>query len=526
MRVLAPWETAWPAGVGLLLLILGLWGCRDALRLRALGPLSLGAGLLGLALRLWGVPALSRHVYDGHEAEYWDLFTGVRALSRGGTVLYPSMQWLWAGLGAVLPHHPAVPVLLMALVGVASALGVGEAVGRLFGARAGWAALAVVLLHPAHVAWSSSAYNVILPFGMGALALLLAVELAQRHRPPLALGLALGAASMLCVATRMDAAPVLGAAGGVLVAFWPSPGMLRPRLRALVPAVVGLLVLIPAVIPLVYPGELPGAGERALSFCVNRAWAWPYGPLGEPVGAALFAGLALLALRQRPLLVGLLLAGAVGAHLGLSTFDDLGERHALVVLPVVALVAGLGALGRLGAALLGGLLLVFGAGLLDLRGRFYGSEEAFAEVLTGAPFGDLPRIGVAEAKGGCGWVNEHPALAADPPLSHFNLLDPVEADKSRGEGACLRYCLDVQEWRWSSRAVRDRAARLEHLYALAPLAVVEVPDLGYSCLLYEVGPRRCCAADGGAGVGGALILPPSADVLDERGAAPADPLLP
>ena len=43
--------------------------------------------MIALAVLAFGVrpagPALDVHTYDGHEAEYWDLFPGMRA-ARGG----------------------------------------------------------------------------------------------------------------------------------------------------------------------------------------------------------------------------------------------------------------------------------------------------------------------------------------------------------------------------------------------------------------------------------------------------------
>ena len=78
--------------------------------------------------------------------------------------------------------------------------------------------------------------------------------------------------------------------------------------------------------------------------------------------------------------------------------------------------------------------------------------------------------------------------------SHFNVLDAAEAEALRGEGGCLRWCADVQDWRWSSRGVADRARRMHRLYELTPVAVVSEPASGYACLVWEVGPRRCCGA--------------------------------
>ena len=69
-------------------------------------------------------------------------------------------------------------------------------------------------------------------------------------------------------------------------------------------------------------------------------------------------------------------------------------------------------------------------------------------------------------------------------------LDPAEEAALRGPSGCLAWCLDVQDWRWSSRGVRDRAIRLARLFPLEPAAVVIDPTSGYSCLMARLGARR------------------------------------
>ncbi|MEC8423244.1 MAG: hypothetical protein VX000_05665, partial [Myxococcota bacterium] len=123
MRIWEPWETAWPAGAALVLCALAVasGGWRWVRIDRRDRAVAVGLLLVALIVRLLVVPAWTMHTYDGHEAEYFDLFRGVRAPTRGGTVLYPAMQWLWWGLGRLLPPWPRLPMVLMACVG---ALGV------------------------------------------------------------------------------------------------------------------------------------------------------------------------------------------------------------------------------------------------------------------------------------------------------------------------------------------------------------------------------------------------------------------
>ncbi len=540
MRIWEPWETAWPAGAALLVVAvaLGAGAWRHVEVHRRERGLAAAVLVVALVVRFFVVPAWTRHAYDGHEAEYWDLFRGARVPNRGGTVLYPSMQWLWWGLGRVLPAWPRLPVVLSAGVGSVGALLVGGMVRRLVAPWAGWVAAGLVALHPAHAAWSSSAYNVVLPQVFGAGVLWCGAVLATRRRAPRAVAWLGAGLFALTVATRLDAALVcVPAAMLVLLVAAPELGVgpwLRDR-AALLPALaVGLALAGLAAWPLVFPGEVPGAGERALSFSVNVGWLAPYLPRLAGGWLLLAAAGALLAGTRWPAATAALGVGAVLNHLALATFDDLGDRHALTALPAITFAVAAGA-ARLRArwrvaggavAVVGGALLV--AGLVDLRPRFYGAEEAYADRLATGPWADLPRWTAERARaedgGACGWVAEDPRVAGDPVASHFNLLVPEEAAALRGPTGCLRWCADVQDWRWSSRGVRDRARRVAHLYAVTPRAVVTEPDSGYACLVLDVGRRRCCGADADPGGNGAPLSGVGSPEEDERAARPHPPL--
>lgn len=524
MKVWQPWETAWPAGLlalglglALVALVVEGWRSRGAQRSAAAVAVPGGLFVLALVVRLVGIPALSAHVYDGHEAEYWDIFRGVREVGRGGTVLYPSMQWLWWGLGRVLPHHPGVPVGLMAAVGAGAAALVGSTAQRLGGVAAGLLAGLVVALHPVHAAWSSSAYNVILPAGLGCLSLWATTVVCLERRPSwLRAGVAVLAAG-LAVLLRLETVllgPVLLALPAVLTPAGMARVRALRRLWPVVPLLAGVgLVVGAGVWPLVVPGEVPGAGERALSFCINWSWLAPFWPLDGLAGLALIA-LAGLTTWRRPGLGGAAVVGVVWLHLVLASFDDYADRHALMALPLLAMLAGLAAEPGgsgwrtvLGRGLVLGVLVVELVGLVEMRARFYAEEDRFIEHLEErAEAEGLPLVTLAEARRGggtaCAWVNEDGRAQAERPLSHFNLIDPDEVAALRAAHGCIRWCQDVQDWRWSSRGVRDRAWRTRDLYSLRPVAVVTEQALGYGCLVVELGARRRCGCTGAEGSGG------------------------
>jgi hypothetical protein len=487
---LQPWQTGLPPALALVALLLCLWSARGPLGRTGLAPGLLGLALSGLVLvRIFALPVLERHIYDGHEAEYWDLFRGERQPNRGGTVLYPAMQWLWWGLGRALPAWESLPLLFSALAGAVATLLLALAAARLAAGRVGWMVGLLVGLHPGHVAWSSSAYNVILP-QLGAALLWWAVAVAlPLQRPPAALGGVMGASLALVVATRMDAGPA--AALPLLLLILDGSAPRRARLPLLPGLVVGGLVALGCAFPLLWPGEVPGAGERGLSWCLHRSWTWPFTPFDGLKGLLLLVG-GLALLRERPSLALIAAVQVLGQHALMATFDDYGERHALAALPGLALLlaggsAALIELGRgWGWGLLAAALAVQLQGLWELRQRYYAPEEGWAELVSSGEWAALPRWSLPEAKGSCRWINEDPRVADVPPLSHFNLIEPGPA------GLCTRWCMDAMDWRWSSRGVSDRAERTRSLHSASPLAVVELAESGYSCVVMELGPRARC----------------------------------
>ena len=137
---------------------------------------------------------------------------------------------------------------------------------------------------------------------------------------------------------------------------------------------------------MLYPGEVPGSGERGLSWIANRGLFAYFAPFSSPLLLALLLGGLAYGARSwprlcLPLLVLVPLVHSVGA-----TFDDYGFRHVLTALP--ALAAGLGALATARA----GWPVIAAAGIAlllqthDVADRYYASEEDFGESLDS----DLP----------------------------------------------------------------------------------------------------------------------------------------
>ncbi len=446
-----------------------------------------------VAVRLVGVDALGRHQYDGHEADHLSWFLAAAPPGASDTLRYPLMQgwwWLW---GVLLPADPRLPILISAVVGALGAAALAGGIGLLAGRRAGLVALLVVGLHPEHVAWSSSAYNVILPNALACLGLL-GVACALREpdaRWPLVLT---ASALALAVSGRLELLVVALPCGLLALSEEGSPAS---RLRRWLPVLLGgALLAAPGLWAVSRAGPLPGSEERWQSLTINLGLLDYHAPYHRLPGVLLLVVGLIVAGRAQPWRTLALAVVVPVNHLLMASFDDYGARHALPALIGFAWLLGAGA-AALPRALSG--LLVLGVlglsldGLRDLRVRYYGDEEAFAALLDAPPWGGLDRLSAPPA-GDCGWVAEDPRVAGDPVRSHFNLLSPAEADGLRGADGCLRWCLDAQDWRWSSRGVRDRAIRLSRLYDLQAEAVVMERSSGYACLVMRIGARSAGAS--------------------------------
>ena len=330
-------STAWPAMVAAGVWLAAMIAGRDLFRLPRGWMMVASAALF---VRLVLIPALTMHTYDGHEADYFDIFRGVLEPTRGGTVKVPAMQWFWWVVGQPVsgapPDHALLRTIPVMLTSVLSVVGIGAlagAVGLLVSRRAGWMAAAFLVVHPIHAVWSSSAYNVMLPHVLGCVAVFAAARLAVRSAPHPAAGWIVASAGALSVAMRLDTATVGLVLVSVVLLVRPSGVGVSERLKQLwLPGLVGVVLTALAIWPLVWPGELPGAGERELAFQSNVGLMAFYVPFDDLWGGLLLTVLTVLAVRASPRVALALVPMALCHHLIMASFDDFGARHTLPTL--------------------------------------------------------------------------------------------------------------------------------------------------------------------------------------------------
>jgi hypothetical protein len=444
------------------------------------------AGWLTASLFLWLLsPGLDRHLYLGHEAEYLRYFTGEYALGPGDTLRYPGMQLWWWAWGMLLPGNEALPLLI--------GIGTGALASVLF---ACWLARTLpmpvpllaslwLLSHPLVIAWSSSAYNLVYPFALGIAGLFAADR--STCRPGRNWPLLSVFSLALAVGMRADSLLFLPLCVFVVCAAGGSP---RARVQQwLLPIAVLACTLGMTLLPLI--SSIPGGGERLESLRLN-IWMWDYyAPYSSLPGVLLLGLAAILSFRAMPKRTGALLAAVLLNHLIMSSFNDFGSRHTFVA------IAGMGGMLAFASKSLGRWIwplwilsvALNASGAIELRERYYADAEGMAATLGEEPWASLPRVSLASAQSeGCAWVSEADPVAADPVRSHFNLLSEEEELQLRRKYGCIDWCWDLEDWRWTSLAVRDRALRLSRIYELHPAAVIE--QGGYTCVQMRVGERR------------------------------------
>ncbi len=463
-------------------------------------------GLGAAAISLFWFPAFDRFTSLGHEASYFDCYTGASPPGHEGGwepyVTYPLLRWLYWALGQILPGQtPTAPLVLSALargVGVVLIGGVGAVLGRR--PEVGLAAALLLAGHSVHAFWGAGLYNVPVPHAFVLLCLLLAL-LAWRSGS-VATMCAAAASGSLVVAGRVEwglLAPSLAVLLATLGPAWGrSDRVKRPGfwLAPLGLAAAYGLTLFLGEGQLTEQGGYHGVrgylvtiqhqvGLLEIFEPLHRWWAL----LGAAVGGFLWWKRGDVG-AFGPL--GLLAFAAVG-WVGIATFNDASYRHAL--LPGVALVLGLALLapalrGPRPVAIAAALLLAATAvgeasALRTSAHRYYMSAEAFADDHRGFDGPELQPVDLETS--GCFLITDDERLwRMGLAGSHFNLMDPGEAVKRwRHHGGCIDWLYDASNHRHDGLAARVRGRKLLRWFSWQERGFVRFPG-GLDAVVYRM----------------------------------------
>ena len=193
------------------------------------------------------------------------------------------------------------------------------------------------------------------------------------------------------------------------------------------------------------------------------------------------------------------IAGFLGMHLALSTFNDFGYRTALVpgillVVPMAGAVAvcvdknerrelrALAALALLGAATLSAV------SLHDWTQRYYRSGDEFEVGCCDAADERIPTSWLSS--GGCYTITDDETLwAAGVAGSHFNLMEQEEAAAHWDDHAgCVVWLRDGFNERVDELSVQDRALKLFRWYRWSRRGWTRLPDGSAAEVLQMIAP--------------------------------------
>jgi len=510
IQALGGFVQAHPFGVTvlhLLVLVAALVLARDDLRdewRRTSRSFQIGAAacaLLGLIVAAVVIPTFARHGWEGHEGYYLDLFLGRdNAEMHGSALLTSPLLRLIYGALALVPGMPPISMVVVSLLAGAAAAWVAAQLARVLtgSAVAGIVAGVLVALHPHQAVWSSSAYQVILPFLLVLFSLLF-LALAQQ-RDSRRLYVLVGVVWTLAVATRIEYA-FLGPGLAILILLQGRRAMRQWRgwvAGGVAAAALGTL----HVLRLGSTVAERDAGEPWIYYWghFRQHLVWPdlWHPYDSPLtwAALVVGGVTLVRAGRWRALVGLA-AVVFTFHLPYTVYYDYSTRHTLLSVVLMAIVAAAGVAVAWERG--GPLRLAAGAMALacvipscvtlgQLRTRYYGDPSTlYAAVHEDA--GDHVLALTDFMQQGCYLITEWPPLWERTPCgSHVNMADPLDRPEILAEhDGCVLWLYDVDNVVWTSRDVHMRAAKLLWLYDWEIAGSITLDD-GYEAVVLRLAP--------------------------------------
>jgi hypothetical protein len=394
----------------------------------------------------------------GHEAIYASIYNG-EDWEQGSTLAYPAMQ-LWSAFWGFLLYQQKWGIILSSVLVAALSLALFFHILRKKDIPQIYAIIGVLclLIHPEFSSWMGHMHNIIVPlfFAIWAQWILLSDHKRGMFFAPITISVA--------IMMRLEFI--------ILIPFF---AIQVPRSQLWKSMLVGGVLCGLSIPPLLH--EIPGEGERLLSFLINL----PILDFWTPTLWVLLP-LLLFTKNKKSIAVGVFV---LLIHLCSSTFNDYGPRHLTPTIPIIIWVL----CDRKTAIPITIAILFILWGRWERTLIYEASEEDFTRYIE-EKHPQLPRLSLSQARTEqCAWIVEEAAFVDDntPIRSHFNLYQKEEAQALQKEHKCIHWCLTKEDWRWSTLSVQARAVRLRSLYATEPVAIIQEQES--SCILHRVGSR-------------------------------------
>ena len=387
----------------------------------------------------------------GHESFYFELSLGVQSLQAHDTLHYPSQQVLW-WFAHFLPIHdfiPVLPLVISALVPIIFSLICNyDSSPKRFLPAILWS-----LTLPSFLDWSCSFYNIVPPL---LFALLFVLGL-QKNNMKLSM-----ISGLLMLGGRIEWV--------VVVPFIFCSSLCKKKQGIL----TTLLLLWLCLLIFIFDQDIPGEGERWQAFIINLpilSYLEIYSNIGFLLLCASLFYRQTLSLRSSISLI----SWCIAVHFLMSSFNDYGSRHIFPIWFVIGFI------------IIRSENIWFAAVLLHIIGVFqhhkihYASHDIWKNHLT--QFSSSKKLSLSEA-GNCARIAESDFFKQKPTLSHFNLYSIDEYNRLQESFGCVHWCLEYEQWRWTSLGVSDRNSRINEMYNTRIIGTLEQEE--QSCVLYEV----------------------------------------
>jgi len=424
-----------------------------------------------LVRAVW-IPALSRHLYDGHEADYFDVWRGVREGIDGGYRVSELMVSLYRWGGPWFDGSGQSLVMVQILFATLLLPLVWIWLKDLTGSEAAglWAGL-LLTLDPVLGFWASSAYNIHQPVLLS-VASLTVLERAFRR----------GSAGLLALALVLWATAIAARPEALLIAppilwrLWVHRRLLGRHL----PWWIALLGPLPWILWPFFVGK-PAGGDR-------NPWAYmwemfrqqillvdyfrPYDHGLALIGVGIAGALLWRQSRIGRQVLGMSLAIVVIHHLAYAFFDDYGFRHTLLPRVALSCLMGVAVAGirlergtkAVQSALAATVIIPLVLATSDIAQRYYADAETFFQMEPAFQTAPYFRL---ETHRHCVFIAESGYYQQFYHASHFQLYSRPERLKLREKyGACVLYVYDLENFQASSRAIDGRALKIRKWFAL------------------------------------------------------------